>query len=303
MAKSLLLIINPVAGKRNATDYQPKIMKKFQEAGYEVCVRYTEIYKNAYYITKEYGEGKDVIVCCGGDGTLKETVCGMMELKLTAKLGYVPCGTTNDFAHSLHIPTDFDDAVETILDGHTKAIDIGDFNGQEQFIYVSCFGNFCDVSYKAEQSLKNKVGRGAYYWETAKEVTKIKGFKAKVECDDGEVIEGNFFYGGVSNSYSVAGFPVLKKSGVEFDDGLHELALIRMPKNPAQLVSILNAMFITRNVMNNKYLVVKKGKEFKFYFDNEVNWTLDGENGGNHSFAHIKTYENAVKIFCSKKED
>ena len=303
MAKSLLLIVNPIAGKRHAVDYQPEIVEKFQEAGYEVQVRYTEIDKNAYYVTKKYGEDSDVIVCCGGDGTLKETVCGMMELDLDAKLGYIPCGTTNDFAHSLHIPTDLDDAIETILDGHTKAIDIGDFNGKEQFIYVSCFGNFCDVSYKAEQSLKNKVGRGAYYWETAKEVTKIKGFKAKVECDDGEVIEGNFFYGGVSNSYSVAGFPVLKKSGVEFDDGLHELALIRMPKNPVQLVSILNAMFITRDVMNNKYLVVKKGKEFKFYFENEVNWTLDGENGGNHSFAHIKTCENAVKIFCNEKDD
>ncbi len=298
MTKSLLLIVNPIAGKRHAVDYQPEIMEKFLEAGYEVQVRYTEIDKNAYYVTKQYGKDNDVIVCCGGDGTLKETVCGMMELGLKAKLGYIPCGTTNDFAHSLHIPTDLDDAIETVLDGHTKAIDIGDFNGKEQFIYVSCFGNFCDVSYKAEQSLKNKVGRGAYYWETAKEITKIKGFKAKVECDDGEVIEGNFFYGGVSNSYSVAGFPVLKKSGVEFDDGLHELALIRMPKNPAQLISILNAMFITRDVVNNKYLVVKKGKEFKFYFEDAVNWTLDGENGGNHSFAHIKTYENAVKIFC-----
>lgn len=303
MSKSLLLIVNPIAGKRHAVDYQPEIVEKFQEAGYEVQVRYTEIDKNAYYITKKYGKKSDVIVCCGGDGTLKETVCGMMELGLDAKIGYIPCGTTNDFAHSLNIPTDFDDAIETILDGHTMAIDIGDFNGKEQFIYVSCFGNFCDVSYKAKQSLKNKVGRAAYYWETAKEVTKIRGFKAKIECDDGEVIEGNFFYGGVSNSYSVAGFPVLKKSGVLFDDGFHELALIRMPKNPSQLVSIINAMFVTRDVVNNKYLVVKKGKEFKFYFEEEVNWTLDGENGGNHSFAHVKTYENAVKIFCSKGND
>lgn len=302
MAKSLLLIVNPIAGKRHAVDYQPEIVEKFQEAGYEVHVRYTEIDKNAYYVTKKYGKDADVIVCCGGDGTLKETVCGVMELGLQTKIGYIPCGTTNDFAHSLNIPTELDDAIETILDGHTMAIDIGDFNGAEQFIYVSCFGNFCDVSYKAKQSLKNKVGRAAYYWETAKEVTKIKGYKAKIQCDDGEVIEGNFFYGGVSNSYSVAGFPVLKKSGVLFDDGLHELALIRMPKNPVQLVSILNAMFVTRDVINNKYLVVKRGKEFKFWFENEVNWTLDGENGGNHSFAHIKTFENAVKIFCSKDD-
>ena len=300
MSKSLLLIINPIAGKKHGIDYQPKIVEKFKDADYEVSVRYTEKEKNAYYVTKEYGKGHDIIVCCGGDGTLKETICGVIELNLSVEIGYIPCGTTNDFAHSLNIPTDVDDAVETILDGDTMAIDIGDFNGQEQFIYVSCFGNFCDVSYKAKQSLKNKVGRMAYYWETVKEVHKIKGFKAKVECDDGEVIEGKFFYGGVSNSYSVAGFPVLKKSGVEFDDGLHELALIRMPKNPAQLVSILNAMFVTRDVINNEYLVVKKGKNFKFYFENEVNWTLDGENGGNHSFAEVKTYENAVKIFCNR---
>ncbi len=300
MSKSLLLIINPIAGKKHGIDYQPKIVEKFKDADYEVSVRYTEKEKNAYYVTKEHGKGHDIIVCCGGDGTLKETICGVIELNLPVEIGYIPCGTTNDFAHSLNIPTDVDDAVETILDGDTMAIDIGDFNGQEQFIYVSCFGNFCDVSYKAKQSLKNKVGRMAYYWETVKEVHKIKGFKAKVECDDGEVIEGKFFYGGVSNSYSVAGFPVLKKSGVEFDDGLHELAMIRMPKNPAQLVSILNAMFVTRDVINNEYLVVKKGKNFKFYFENEVNWTLDGENGGNHSFAEIKTYENAVKIFCKR---
>ncbi len=303
MGKSLLLIINPIAGKKHGIDYQPEIVEKFKEADYDVSVRYTEKDKNAYYVTKTYGKGNDVIVCCGGDGTLKETICGVMELGLGAKIGYIPCGTTNDFAHSLHIPTDVDDAVETILDGETIVVDIGDFNGKEQFIYVSCFGNFCDVSYKAKQSLKNKVGRAAYYWETAKEIHKIRGFKAKIECDDGEIIEGKFFYGGVSNSYSVAGFPVLKKAGVEFDDGFHELALIRMPENPVQLVSILNAMFVTRDVVNNEYLVVKKGKNFKFYFENEVNWTLDGENGGNHSFAEIKTYENAVKIFCKKEND
>ncbi len=303
MTKSLLLIVNPIAGKRRAVDYQPELVEKFQEAGYDVLVRYTEIDKNAYYVTKEYGKNCDIIVCCGGDGTLKETVCGVMELGLDVKIGYIPCGTTNDFAHSLNIPSDIDDAIETILDGHTMSIDIGDFNGMEQFIYVSCFGNFCDVSHKANQTLKNKVGRAAYYWETVKEVTKIRGYKAKVECDNGEIIEGKFFYGGVSNSYSIAGFPVLTKSGVKFDDGFNELALIRMPKNPAQLVSILKAMFVTRDIINNEYLVLKRGKEFKFYFENEVNWTLDGENGGNHSFAHIKTYENAVKIFCNKKDD
>ncbi len=297
MSKKLLLIINPIAGKRKSVDFLPKIVKKLEKADYSVSVKYTEIDKNAYYVTKQYGEGNDLIICCGGDGTLKETICGVMELKLDVKIGYIPFGTTNDFAHSMHIPTDVEDAIDTVLKGKTKSIDIGDFCGAEQFIYVSCFGNLCDVSYKAKQSLKNKIGRAAYYWESVKEAFSIKGFKAKVECDDGEIIEGSFFYGGVSNSYSVAGFPVLKKAGVEFDDGYHELAMIRMPKSPAQLVSILNAMFVTREVVENEHIIVKRGKNFKFYFDDKVNWVLDGENGGFHDFVEINTCEKAVEIF------
>jgi YegS/Rv2252/BmrU family lipid kinase len=158
MSKNLLLIINPIAGKRKSVDFLPKIVKKLEDADYAVSVRYTEIDKNAYYVTKHYGEGNEVIICCGGDGTLKETICGVMELKLDVKIGYIPFGTTNDFAHSLHIPTDAEDAIEAVLEGKTRAIDIGDFCGKEQFIYVSCFGNLCDVSYKAKQSLKNKIG-------------------------------------------------------------------------------------------------------------------------------------------------
>lgn len=301
--KKLLLIINPTAGKKRGIDYLPEIVKRFKDVGYQVETRYTEIDKNATVVTLNHGEDKDIIVCCGGDGTLKETICGVMTLGIDAKIGYIPMGTTNDFAHSLNIPTDAMEAVDTIINGKEMAIDIGDFNGDEQFVYVSCFGNFSDVSYKAKQSLKNKIGRGAYYWETAKAVHKIKGFKAKIECDDGEVIEGKFFYGGVSNSYSVAGFPVLTKAGVKFDDGYHELALIRMPKNPAQLVSIVKAMFVTRDVTHNDYLVVKRGKSFKFRFDKPVNWTLDGENGGDHDYCEVKTCENAVRILVDSKKD
>lgn len=299
MSKSLLLIVNATAGKRRANEYLPMIAGKLDGAGFEVEIRYTAIDKNGAAVTCEYGKDKDYIVCVGGDGTLKETICGVTELKSDCKIGYIPLGTTNDFARSLHIPTNPIEAVDVVIGGKEMKIDVGDFNGKEQFVYVSCFGNFCDVSYKAKQSLKNKIGRGAYYWETVKEIHKIKGFKAKVECDDGEVYEGKFFYGGVSNSYSVAGFPVLKKAGVKFDDGFHELALIRMPKNPADLFKILKDVFITGNILNNDSLIIKKGKNFKFRFDGEVDWTLDGEKGGKHSFVEITTKENAITVLVN----
>lgn len=299
--EKLLLIVNPTAGKKRGVDYLPQIVKSFENVGYQVETRYTEIDKNATAITTSYGAEKELIVCCGGDGTLKETICGVLALGNNAKIGYIPMGTTNDFAHSLNIPTKPLFAIDTVINGKELKADIGDFNGSEQFIYVSCFGNFCDVSYKAKQRLKNVIGRGAYYLETAKELHKIKGYKAKIECEDGEVIEGSFFYGGVSNSYSVAGFPVLTKAGVKFDDGLHELALIKMPKNPADLATILRDMFVTRDVLHNENLIIRHGKSFKFYFDEPVNWTLDGENGGDHTYCQVKTLENAVTMLVEGK--
>lgn len=299
--KKLLLIINPTAGKRLAADYTLRIINKFDAAGYYVTTCCTQINKNACDIVINRGADFDLIVCCGGDGTLKETICGVRTLGRDIKIGYIPLGTTNDFAHSLNIPTDALKAANAVISGKEMQCDIGNFNGTEQFIYVSCFGNFCDVSYKAPQKLKNRIGRQAYYLETAKELFKIKSYHAKVECDDGEVIEGDFFYGGVSNSYSIAGFAVLQNAGVSFNDGYHELALIRMPKNPAQLASILNAM-LKKEVLDNDYIVIKRGKSFKFYFDEPVDWTLDGEFGGSHDYAEIGNCEKAVTFFVSNND-
>ncbi|MGN0570080.1 MAG: diacylglycerol/lipid kinase family protein [Candidatus Fimenecus sp.] len=299
--KKLLLIINPTAGKRLAKDYTLRIINKFDAAGYHVTTCCTQINKNACDIVLNRGKDFDLIVCCGGDGTLKETICGVTALGLNTRIGYIPLGTTNDFAHSVRIPTDAVMAANAVVCGKEMSCDLGDFNGAEQFIYVSCFGNFCDVSYKAPQKLKNKIGRQAYYLETAKELLKIKGYKAKIECDDGEIIEGEFFYGGVSNSYSIAGFPVLENAGVSFNDGYHELALIKMPKTPSQLSSIISAM-LKKEVLDNEYIIVKRGKSFKFYFDEPVPWTLDGEYGGDHSYAEINNIEKAITILVSSDE-
>lgn len=296
--KKMLLIINPTAGKRLVKDYALNVINKFDAAGYHVTTCCTQINKNACDIVVNRGKDFDLIVCCGGDGTLKETICGVMTLGIDTSIGYIPLGTTNDFAHSVNIPTDALMAANAIVDGRKMYCDVGDFNGTEQFIYVSCFGNFCDVSYKAPQSLKNKIGRNAYFLETAKELLKIHGYKAKIECDDGEIIEGKFFYGGVSNSYSIAGFPVLENAGVDFSDGYHELALIKMPRNPKELASILNAM-LKKDVLDNEYIIVKRGKSFKFYFDEPVDWTLDGEYGGSHSYVEIGNVEKAVTIMVS----
>lgn len=297
--KKMLLVVNPVSGKKLAKQYMMRMINRFDQTGYNVTACCTQINKNAYDIVKNRGREFDIVVCCGGDGTLKETVCGIMELGLDIPVGYLPMGSTNDFAHSMNIPTDVFEAVEAIINGEPKPVDIGQF-GDENFIYVAGFGNFTAISYSANQKLKNVLGKNAYYLQAVKEFFRMKPFHARVEAD-GEFFEGDYFYGEASNSYSIAGMPVLHNMGVEFDDGKHELILVEMFKSPADILRLANDM-VHKTVADNPSVIIRHCDHIKFMFDEPTPFTLDGEFGGEHLEVEAKTLKHAVKIMVQKPE-
>lgn len=297
--KKMLLVVNPVSGKKLAKQYMMRMINRFDQAGYNVTACCTQINKNAYDIVKNRGREFDIVVCCGGDGTLKETVCGIMELGLDIPVGYLPMGSTNDFAHSMNIPTDVFEAVEAIINGEPKPVDIGQF-GDENFIYVAGFGNFTAISYSANQKLKNVLGKNAYYLQAVKEFFRMKPFHARVEAD-GEFFEGDYFYGEASNSYSIAGMPVLHNMGVEFDDGKHELILVEMFKSPADILRLANDM-VHKTVADNPSVIIRHCDHIKFMFDEPTPFTLDGEFGGEHLEVEAKTLKHAVKIMVQRPE-
>lgn len=297
--KKMLLVVNPVSGKKLAKQYMMRMINRFDQAGYNVTACCTQINKNAYDIVKNRGREFDIVVCCGGDGTLKETVCGIMELGLDIPVGYLPMGSTNDFAHSMNIPTNVFEAVEAIINGEPKPVDIGQF-GNENFIYVAGFGNFTAISYSANQKLKNVLGKNAYYLQAVKEFFRMKPFHARVEAD-GEFFEGDYFYGEASNSYSIAGMPVLHNMGVEFDDGKHELILVEMFKSPADILRLANDM-VHKTVADNPSVIIRHCDHIKFMFDEPTPFTLDGEFGGEHLEVEAKTLKHAVKIMVQKPE-
>ena len=222
-----------------------------------------------------------------------------MELGLDIPVGYLPMGSTNDFAHSMNIPTDVFEAVEAIINGEPKPVDIGQF-GNENFIYVAGFGNFTAISYSANQKLKNVLGKNAYYLQAVKEFFRMKPFHARVEAD-GEFFEGDYFYGEASNSYSIAGMPVLHNMGVEFDDGKHELILVEMFKSPADILRLANDM-VHKTVADNPSVIIRHCDHIKFMFDEPTPFTLDGEFGGEHLEVEAKTLKHAVKIMVQKPE-
>ena len=296
--KRLLFIYNPHAGKGLLKPKLSDIVDIFVKAGYEVTIYPTQAYRDAFRKVKEYNsEDYDLVVCSGGDGTIDEVVTGMMKRKDREPIGYIPTGTTNDFASSLHIPKGLLEAAHNAVNGAVFPCDVGRFNNGI-FVYIAAFGLFTDVSYETNQNMKNVLGHLAYILEGAKRLFNVPSYRVKVE-HDGEVIEDEFIYGMVTNSRSVGGFRNMVGKQVVFDDGLFEVTLIKAPKNPIALQEIIAALLIEQIDTNHMY-TFKTGK-ISFESIEEIPWTLDGEYGGEHDYVEIENLKKQLEIMVPEE--
>ena len=299
--KKMLFIYNPNAGKGLLKAKLSDVLDIFVKAGYEVVVYPTQSYKDAYHKVKHMEVGYDRIVCSGGDGTLDEVVTGMMKRDKAQRIpiGYIPTGTTNDFASSLHISRDILEAADTTVHGEPFACDIGEFN-KDIFVYIAAFGLFTDVSYQTDQKLKNALGHAAYVLEGAKRLSNIPSYHIKV-TNGTKVIEDDFMIGMVSNSKSVAGFRNIMGKEVKFNDGEFEVTLIKKPKNVVELNEIITALLIES--FDTKYMYTFKSGDLLLESDEEIPWTLDGEFGGQHDKVHIVNKKQALEIMVQSEND
>lgn len=236
----------------------------------------------------------DLVVCSGGDGTLDEVVTGMEQSEVNVPIGYIPAGSTNDFANSLGIPKNMDEAARVAVNGTPFPCDVGGFNG-DTFVYVAAFGLFTEVSYQTSQQMKNILGHAAYILEGAKHLMDITSYRMKVS-HDGEIIEDEFIYGMVTNSISVGGFKGISGPDVLLDDGLFEVTLIKNPKNPIELNKILAGLANREN--DNELIYSFKTSEMHVESEEEVPWTLDGEFGGSHTDLTITNLNKQITIMC-----
>lgn len=292
MDKRMLFIYNPRAGKAQIRSNLLDIIDTFVKAGYEVTAYPTQAAGDAVKAVKERRAGYDIVVCSGGDGTLDEVVTGMMQCDKKLPIGYVPAGSTNDFANSLKIPKNMTKAADVVVKGRNFACDIGAFN-QDSFIYVAAFGIFTNVSYETKQDIKNVLGHAAYLLEGVKALPSIRAYPLKITCD-GKVIEGEFLYGMVTNSYSVGGFRGITGQNVLLDDGLFEVTLIRRPSNPLELNNIILAMVDKR--VKSEHIYSLTASRITVEAQEPLAWTLDGEFGGDHLRVEIENRMKALEI-------
>lgn len=291
--KRLLFIYNPRAGKELLKPKLSDVIDIFVKAGYEVTVYPTQAHRDAYEKVIAYDSAYyDLIVCSGGDGTIDEVVTGMMERDEKDPIGYIPTGTVNDFANSLFIPKKILEAADVAVNGKAFKCDVGRMNNHT-FVYVAAFGLFTNVSYGTSQNFKNILGHMAYILEGVKSLLKIPTYKMKVTYD-GNVIEDEFVIGMVTNSRSVGGVRNMIGNRVVFDDGLFEVTLIRMPKNPLELSDILASFLIEQ--IDAKHVYTFSASKITFESEEEIPWTLDGEFGGNHKEVVVENIQKQLEI-------
>lgn len=305
MSGKALFVLNPHSGKGLVKNHLLEIVDILVKAGYEVTVYPTQGRSDAARVVRGRDKSYNLVVCSGGDGTLDEVVTGMIQSGFRTTIGYIPAGSTNDFARSLKISSHMKKAAQTVADGRVFSCDVGRFN-DDVFVYIAAFGLFTEVSYETPQEMKNMLGHTAYILQGMKQLQGIKSYRLKVSyvSENGEecIIEDDFIFGMVTNSYSVGGFKSIAgnvfKGKIALNDGLFEATLIKVPKNPMELNSILAALAVQN--IDTEYMYSFKSERLTVESETEVAWTLDGEFGGKHKEVTLINEKEAMDIMVGR---
>ena len=292
MDKTLLFIVNPRAGKTKSSAPLFDAVATFGRAGYLVRVMLTQAAGDAARFAAQWGGDYDLVVCAGGDGTLNETLSGLMQLENRPPVGYLPNGSTNDFAASLHLHTTVATAARAVAGGIPYSLDIGRHNDR-YFAYVASFGAFTRSSYSASQAAKNALGHFAYILEGLGDLDSLRPYRCAIDAD-GEHFEGDFIFGAVCNSTSLGGLVKLDPKHVSMDDGTLELLLLRMPKTALDLQNLITAM--TRMQYDYPGVIFRHVKNVVLTTDENISWSLDGEYAASAPRVEIQCLPGAIEL-------
>lgn len=301
--KKVMLIINPFAGKQQLKSKIFDIIDIFSQHDYRVTIFPTRGKNDATLMVERNLPDYDLVICCGGDGTLNEVISGMMAHENRPPLGFIPAGTTNDISKSLNISKNPVKAAQTIVKGHTFAYDIGSFNQQLYFDYVAAFGLFSDISYTTSQQMKTSLGYLAYVLEFMKTFTRypvytrIPTYHMRINYD-GFLLEEDFIFGAITNSTSMGGLFKYDQNYVKLDDGLFEMLLVRSPQSAVHLSSIITD--VLRKNYDTEDVMLLHASKMEISCTDEVTWCLDGENGGMWRDVSIVNCPRSIRFLVSE---
>ncbi len=290
--KKMLFVINPYAGMRKINRYLAEVIGIFNRADMEVLTYITAAQGDAARVVEEKAQQMDLVVCAGGDGTFNETITGVLRSGADVPVGYIPCGSTNDFAASLSLSTNVLQAARDIAEGKTECYDVGKF-ADRYFSYVASFGAFTKASYATPQSVKNALGHMAYLLEGIQELSQIRAEHVRIETGE-QIIEDDFLFGAISNSISVGGILKLDPRQVDMCDGQFELLLVRAPRDISEITECIQAL--QKQKYNCAMITFVRASKLEIFAKSTMSWTLDGEREPGHEHIPVENLHRAVRI-------
>ncbi len=294
--KKALMIVNPTAGKQAIRGQMFAVIEALCQNGYQPTVLTTAARWDCTAYVQGMAQDYDIVICCGGDGTLNEAITGMLTSgrEECQPIGYIPCGTTNDMATSLGLPKTINKATQAVVTGEPRYHDVGRFGDVAYFSYIASFGAFTKVSYTTPQAAKNILGHFAYVLNGAAELANIKSYRVKISYDD-RVIDEDVIYLSVSNTRSFGGILSFRKDEVSLHDGLFEVLLVRTPKNVVDVSNIIGNL--SKGIFNDdKNLILIKTPKLRIETEEPITWTIDGEQSPELSEVDIEVVANKIMI-------
>ena len=301
MEESCLLILNPTSGDGIAKRWVFEITKGLSEKYKYVTVYYTKGGGDVKKVVKENASKYSAIISAGGDGTLTEAAVGVYESGVKIPVGFIPCGTANDFMVSHKMANTIVDAVYDIVHGDVVEYDMFLVDGCP-CVYMSSFASFIDMSYATNQKSKATFGYLAYITETLKRVPKLKGYKMWFENNKGELVKGDYIVGFVSNTPISCGFRIFpdKQMKKRLSDGELEITLVRYPDNLSEFNAAFSALI---SGAKHKFIYRDTIKETTFHFDIEDPlWTLEGEKGPSNKDMKIEVIPKGLSIIRGRAD-
>lgn len=296
--KNILFIINPFAGQKKGSKHLSDMLLELSKAGLDPIVHMTTEQGDAITAAKKYAKDVDLVICCGGDGTLNETITGILQAGADTPIGYIPAGTTNDFAANLGLSANPVQAMADILLGEATPYDVGRF-GSRYFSYVASFGAFTRSSYNVPQNIKNALGHTAYVLGGISEISQIRKEHIRMEID-GQVVEDDFLFGAICNSTSIGGILTLDPKQVDLGDGLLEVMLVRSARNLSEIGECISA--VQNQTYNCEMITFRSARQIKITADPDMPWTLDGEREDGHQEVLVENLHHAIRMVHRRKE-
>ena len=289
------IILNPAAGSIKDLDDLVARMARLPDAEIRLTGKRGSAERFAGTAIRK---GCDVIIAAGGDGTLNEVINGIGENLGEARVGLIPLGTGNDFARTIGVPTDLDEAIDAIVAGETRSIDLVRVTSDEvrYFVNVSAGGFSGLVDEKLTPKMKKTWGPLAYLRGAAAALSELRAYRTTLAFDNSDSLMLDLYNVVVANGRYVGGGTLIAPEA-SIDDGLLDIVLI--PQRPATELAVLAAQVAMGTHLTSDAIVFRRAAKLTVNSKPGMWFNVDGELVGNEP-ARFEILPRALRFIAPK---